>query len=222
MRNIEIIEEVEKRSPDRVSPEGFADTQLLISLLGVLVFPHEKASEFLGHLTSRYPKIEDIVTVQFFRLKGRRFHRSDPDWDESYVRNFPVRELPHYLRNGIAHFNVLPIANGKLFGGVRVWNRNPEGLITFVGDVAFERFRPFAKYVLQGLSSDDAPYRIENPEDPLDELAREEAPADIRPPRLNRDHWVEWLEIHGNDAQSAKTALDRHMVAEIRRRRSAC
>lgn len=37
LRNIEIIENVEAKSSDPLSPEGFAATQLLISLLGVLV-----------------------------------------------------------------------------------------------------------------------------------------------------------------------------------------
>jgi hypothetical protein len=165
LRNIEIIESVEAKSSDPFSPEGFADTQLLISLLGVLVFPHEKASDFLGHLVGKYSRTEEIVTVQFFRRNGRCRFRTDQDWDETYIREFPVGELPRYLRNSISHFNVLPIANGKLFGGVRVWNRDDEGLITFVGDVSFESFRPFAKHILQGLSSRDAPFEIKNPED---------------------------------------------------------
>lgn len=103
---------------------------------------------------------------------------------------------------------------------MRVWNRTPEGLITFVGDVSFESFGRFAKHILQGLSSRDAPFEIKNPEDPLDELAREPAQARRRgPPKLNHDLWARWLESHGNNFQAAKIALDRHMAAEIRKRR---
>jgi hypothetical protein len=192
---------------------------LLISLLGVLVFPHEKASEFLGHLVSEYGRREEVVTVQFFRKDGRRHFRKDQDWNENYVREFPRRQLPKFLRHSISHFNILPIANGERFGGVRVWNRNEEDLITFVGDVSFESFRPFAKHILQGLSSGYAQFEIKNPEDPLDELERE--PAQARPkrrsPRLNDDHWAGWLELHGNDFYAAKTALDRHMARKRRR-----
>jgi HEPN pEK499 p136 len=210
-----IIESVEAKSSDPRSPEGFADTQLLISPLGVLVFPHEKASEFLGHLVRQYGRTEEIVTVQFFRRNGRSYFRTDQDWDDTYVREFPVEELPQYLRNSISHFNILPIANGKLFGGVRVWNRNFEGLITFVGDVSFKSFRPFAKHILQGLSSSLAPFEIKNPEDPLDELAREPAQDLPRgPPKLNHDLWARWLELHENDFEATKTALDRYMAAE--------
>jgi hypothetical protein len=118
LRNIEIIESVEAKSSDPLSPEGFADTQLLISLLGVLVFPHEKASDFLEHVVRQYSRTGEIVTVQFFRRNGRCHSRTDQDWDETYVREFPVEQLPRYLRNSISHFNVLPIANGKSASGI--------------------------------------------------------------------------------------------------------
>jgi hypothetical protein len=201
---------------------GFTDTQLLISLLGVLVFPHEKASEFLGHLVSEYGRREEVVTVRFFREKnGQRHFRKDQDWDENYVREFPHRQLPKFLRHSISHFNILPIADGERFDGVRVWNRNEENLITFVGDVSFESFRPFAKHILRGLSSGYAEFEIKNPEDPLDELAREAShvrPKKNKPPKLSHDLWARWLETHENDPRAAKIALDHHMTAEIRKR----
>jgi len=224
LRNNEIIERIEARSSDPLNPDGFADTQLLISLLGVLVFPQEKAERFLGTLTRSYPAVEDIITVQFFRKGTRRYFRTDPGWDEAYVREFPMDKLPRYLRNSISHFNVLPLAKDgpsgqKLFGGIRIWNRNDEGRITFVGDMTFERFRPFAKYILRELSQEYAGHELNDPDDPLDELAREEASTTAKgPPRLNHDIWAKWLEAHGNDFDAAKIALDRHLVAEARRR----
>jgi hypothetical protein len=81
LRNIEIIENAEAKSSGPLSPEGFGATQLLISLLGVLVFPHEKPSDFLGHLTRQYGRTEEIVSVQFFRRNGRGYFRTDQDWN---------------------------------------------------------------------------------------------------------------------------------------------
>jgi hypothetical protein len=89
-----------------------------------------------------------------------------------------------------------------------------------VGDVSFEPFRRFAKHILQGLSSRDTPFEIKNPEDPLAELAREPAQARPKgPPKLNHDLWARWLELHENDLETAKIALDQHMAAEIRKGR---
>jgi len=136
----------------------------------------------------------------------------------SATREFRVGELPQYLRNSISHFNILPIANGKRFGGVRAWNQTPEGLITFVGDVSFKSFRPFAKHILQGLSSGYAPFEIQDPEDPLAELERAQA-RPRGPPKLSHDLWARWLKLHESDFEAAKNALDGHMAAEIRKGR---
>jgi hypothetical protein len=111
LANNELIEEIEHHSADPRNPDAFADTQLLISLLGVLVFPHEKASDLLGHLVETYPDVEEIVTIRFFVKGGTPFCQSDEGW-EGAIRTFPKKDLPRYLRNSIAHFNILPIADG--------------------------------------------------------------------------------------------------------------
>ena len=57
-----------------------------------------------------------------------------------------LKNLPRLLRNSIAHFNIRPIGVDGRFGGIRIWNRNPKGQITFVADLDFDAFRPLAEH----------------------------------------------------------------------------
>lgn len=41
----------------------FADTQLLISLVGVLVFPHEQPPDALGNLMRSYAPLKNVLNV---------------------------------------------------------------------------------------------------------------------------------------------------------------
>jgi hypothetical protein len=46
----------------------YPDTQLLISLLGVLVFPHERTPGALGRLLKNYGALSNVVTIEYPKL----------------------------------------------------------------------------------------------------------------------------------------------------------
>lgn len=52
-------------SPEANEPP-YADTQLLISLLSILIFPHERTPEALGELLDSYDgPIDDVIRVRY-------------------------------------------------------------------------------------------------------------------------------------------------------------
>src|SRR5712672_701688 len=66
LQNLDLIEAMAPAwgSADQDDPP-FADTQLLISLLGVLIFPHEQAPEALGRLMRGYEPLNQVLTVLY-------------------------------------------------------------------------------------------------------------------------------------------------------------
>jgi HEPN pEK499 p136 len=88
--------------------EVYETTQLINSMLGLLVFPRE---EFVNR----------IPRTPFPELKRA-------GWPEPKVRSgFPqvqdLQELVRYLRNAIAHFNLEFLVDaGHQINGLRVWN----------------------------------------------------------------------------------------------------
>jgi hypothetical protein len=139
------LETIEKLAPKWGSPEQdrppYADTQLLISLLGVLVFPHERAPGALGNLLRGYKPLDSVVTVRYSRHGPKKIEITDPDGDAVIIDPTRLNKLPALLRNSIAHFNMLPIDIGGRFAGVRIWNRDNDGIITFVADIDFDHMR---------------------------------------------------------------------------------
>jgi hypothetical protein len=147
------LEAIEKLAPKWGSPEQdrppFADTQLLISLLGVLVFPHERAPGALGNLLRGYKPLDSVLTVRYSRHGPKKIEITDPDGDAVIIDPTRLNKLPALLRNSIAHFNLLPIDIGGRFAGVRIWNRDNDGIITFVADIDFDHMRKLADHVLR-------------------------------------------------------------------------
>jgi hypothetical protein len=148
---------IEARAPEWGSAAQneppFADTQLLISLLGVLIFPHEQAPEALGDLLRDYKSLGRVVKVIYTVHEGGRVELTDADGEPVLIDPAVITNLPALLRNSVAHFNVLPIDNGGRFGGIRVWNRSdkPDRLITFVADIDFDELRLLARHVLAAM-----------------------------------------------------------------------
>jgi hypothetical protein len=105
--NLELVEKQAARSPRH---DAFEVTQLVNSMLGLLVFPQQRWFDRiprtpLPHLIAKgWPSI----TV----------HGAVPDDD--------LRGLSRYLRNAIAHCNVefLPDDSGHI-AGLRIWNLPP-------------------------------------------------------------------------------------------------
>jgi len=70
--NLDLIEAhaPEWGSPSQREPP-YADTQLLISLLGVLIFPHEKAPFALGNLLRDYEPLDRVLKIRH-SLHGKK------------------------------------------------------------------------------------------------------------------------------------------------------
>jgi hypothetical protein len=141
----------DQKSPDR-DREPFTDTQLLISTLGFLVFPHERAPDALGQLLKKYDqkfKLSDMMTVIYPANDGQPIEIADEDGSPHRIDPGKIESLPRLLRNSIAHFNIRPTSTGDgRFSGVRVWNTDPHGIITLVADLKFDQLRRLADFAV--------------------------------------------------------------------------
>ncbi len=230
-RILKNLDHVEKHAPSLSAAHDtppYADTQLLISLLGVIVFPHERSAEALGTLLSEYGRLDQILTIQHPKnaRNGNLIELSGPDGQAERVDPSSIANLPRLLRHSIAHFNVLPLEQDGRFCGIRVWNVNDQDVITFVADIDFDAFRPLAKRVLTELA-DPSRYdlKLADPEDPLKVLKREatEQGSETKPkakvPKLIDNVWTGLLEACGGDEEIARnemTAVLKRRTAELK------
>ncbi|WP_027177116.1 HEPN family nuclease [Desulfovibrio aminophilus] len=110
-KNLETIDRLRD-----LGEEVYETTQLINSMLGLLVFPRE---EF----------VDRIPQIPFADL-------ARAGWPTPNVRNrFPqardLRQLIRYLRNAIAHFNLEFLSDGEhQISGLRVWNTRPGSRVT--------------------------------------------------------------------------------------------
>ncbi len=175
LENLEFVEANappwEAGSPGSVVPP-FADTQLLISLLGILIFPHERAPGAFGELLNGYEASLDHIIEVKYSAEGSNYVSLDAsNGPAEIVDAQSLKDLPRLLRNSIAHFNIRPLDVDGRFGGIRIWNRDKKGEITFVADLDFDAFRPLARYILHSLHDREG-LPLDDPPDPLDELAK--------------------------------------------------
>ena len=151
----------------------YADTQLLISMLGILIFPHERTPNALGELLDGYDEpFDDIIQVRYSAEVKGRVSLTGADGPPETIDARSLKNLPKLLRNSIAHFNIRPLDVDGRFGGIRVWNRNMRGEITFVADLNFDAFRPLARHILYSLHDREG-LELVDPPDPLDELNKQ-------------------------------------------------
>ena len=191
-----------------------------MSLLGVLVFPHEKAPNVLGEIIRGYEPLHRVLRVVYSRRNDNMIEITDSEGEAKFVDPKRLSELPALLRNSVAHFNILPIVKEGRFGGIRIWNRDPNKQITFIADVDFDEMRPLARHVLTVLREQQRDLNLRDPDDPMVEIEaqhHERMVPPIRPPRLSHDIWKRLLEGHNGDALKAKTTLDRLMKREADR-----
>jgi hypothetical protein len=71
------------------------------------------ASARLGH-----PDLGEIVTVKYSAAGPQKASLTNEAGELETVDATQLDQLPRLLRNGIAHFNVLPLAEGHRFGGI--------------------------------------------------------------------------------------------------------
>jgi len=110
-RNLEFIEK--EVSIDSTKPEVYEVTQLVNSLLGLIVFPRE---EYM----SRLPETPLAELVD----QGWAVPRVVGDYPQVNT----LRELIDYIRHAISHFNIEFITNAEReITGIVLWNRKYRG-----------------------------------------------------------------------------------------------
>jgi hypothetical protein len=221
LHNLDLIDSLAPKwgSPEQDDPP-FSDTQLLMSLLGVLVFPHEKAPGALGGIMRGYTPIHRVLNVVYSRHGDERIEMTGSDGEAVMVDPSRLSNLPRLLRNSLAHFNILPINKEGRFAGIRIWNRDGDEQITFVADVDFDEMRALARHVLGVLREQQLDLNLQDPEDPMAEVEAKRGEvrgASPKVPRLNRDIWDRLLDAHRGDAGKAKATLDRLVKREADR-----
>ena len=113
-KNLETLRQLKQSQPDA---EIYEVTQLINSMLGLLVFPKERDVKF--------------PSIGFKKLEASGWVIPKPEIGNQ-VRN--LSEFIRYLRNAIAHCNLEFLSNdGSEIIGLRVWNkdRNNNGNITW-------------------------------------------------------------------------------------------
>jgi hypothetical protein len=191
-----------------------------MSLLGVLVFPHEKAPAALGEIMRGYKPLHRVLNVVYSRHGTERIEMTGLEGEAVMVDPTRLSNLPSLLRNSLAHFNILPISKEGRFVGIRIWNRDWNEQITFVADVDFDEMRSLARHVLNVLREQQSDLNLRDPEDPMAEVEAQRGELMVpspKMPRLNRDIWKRLLDAHGGDAGKTKTTLDRLVKREADR-----
>jgi hypothetical protein len=226
-RVLQNLDDIDARAPEwdpdspRRNDPPYSDTQLLISTLGFLVFPHERTPGALGELLKQYEKqfkLADVITILHPKA-GEAVHIAGGNDEDVAVDPGSIANLPRLLRNSIAHFNVRPIDVEGRFGGIRIWNENLEGDINLIADIHFDQLRHLARFILMAFAEGDGIQDIHDPPDPIDWLL---IPKEVKMPKLpkiNRDHWESALAAFGGDSSAAKTWIDRTISAGLRRLR---
>jgi hypothetical protein len=103
-KNLEYIEKAHATDP---SAEVYEVTQLINSLLGLIVFPKE---QYFLHIPET--PLEDLAA------KGWKI----PDVKGNFSKIKNLRQLMQYMRNAVAHSNLEFISDGHKLTGIRLWN----------------------------------------------------------------------------------------------------
>lgn len=121
-RNLRAIESLQAEGAD-----VFEATQLINSMLGLLVFPRE---EFVA----RIPRIP----LSALEAEGWPV----PTMRPGFAAAADLAELVRYLRNAISHFNIEFIGDGQgQIRTVRLWNKDRAGTKTWEADLGLRELR---------------------------------------------------------------------------------
>lgn len=140
-RNLRAIERLRDKGD-----EVYEVTQLVNSMLGLLVFPRE---EF----------VEQIPRTPLNELKTSGW--PIPRVSEGFPPAADLRELVRYLRNAIAHFNIQFIGDGmNEIRILKVWNTNPRTQEkTWEAEVGIDELRGISERFVDLLLADGRPTR---------------------------------------------------------------
>lgn len=111
------------RTAAKAGQEAYEVTQLINSMLGLLVFPQQEFHEKIPET-----KLSDLEKA------GWPIPRVLGDYPQ--VAN--LKELARYLRNGIAHFNLRFTETGGHVDGLIIWNVPPGGKKNWEAELKIE------------------------------------------------------------------------------------
>lgn len=114
MRTRKNLEFIEKHQAD--GEDVFEVTQLVNSMLGLLVFPEQ-------HYFSRIPEIplSELEQNGWPKISVTKDIQLSPDFHPCHT----LKDLIRYLRNAISHFNLRFLTgSNEEITGLRVWNIN--------------------------------------------------------------------------------------------------
>jgi HEPN pEK499 p136 len=140
------------------------DTSLVSFLLAVFVLPHERSDEdrYMAELLKSYPphweKVVEIVRHKKLPVSASGQGDEPPS---------SLEELPRYLRNAVAHFNIRPESgDGQTLTHLLIWNKLIQGpnrgKINFVARVNVAELSILANHVLKQLAITNVADRYED------------------------------------------------------------
>jgi hypothetical protein len=137
LHNLRLIREIQTMEPER---EAYEVTQLINSMLGLLVFPKER------YLNDIPPKTLDELKREGWPI---------PDVRPGYTQAQSLRDFLRLMRNAIAHFNVefLPDQKNEI-NGVRIWNKS-NGTKTWEVELSLEQIEAIALRFIALLTGED-------------------------------------------------------------------
>ncbi len=130
--NLNVLRDIQKNMSDKYTV--FEVTQLINSMLGLLVFPQQTY-------------INKIPQIPLNELKNQGWPIPKVEGDYPQVKD--LRELIRYLRNAIAHCNLefLSDERGEI-KGLKVWNKST-GKTTWKAELTIENIEKFTDKFIQ-------------------------------------------------------------------------
>ena len=171
-RTTQLLEKIEPKAKE----EGLEITLLLNCLLGMVVTALEnvdrckkgvfnkklhseelkplipkkivsiKKSELIDKYADRVSKLELLKSYQKVEFGIPEFRIKTQPKKEIYDKD--LRWLLTKIRNGVAHQNIMPINQGDNWEGIRIWNKDNNGLKNFAIEFKISELREFTKYVV--------------------------------------------------------------------------
>ena len=133
--DIKFIERTKDNVKEFDKPNSF--THLINSLVGLIFIPNEFYKkgrrtykiDFLNRFISEYPtlvtifsKQETLTNEQGIQFQQRKFFYKNKNGIHKTIDNTTVGDLVRLFRNGIAHSNITPVAEGDYWKGIIVKN----------------------------------------------------------------------------------------------------
>lgn len=113
--NLDTIEQGAKSEPDKY----FEVTQLINSVIGLLMFPKEAVYDMIPQ-----KKLSELKEVKLPKVLYGRLPEDN------------LQSLIRYMRNGFAHYNVQFESVDNQISGLYIWNKKPSGKIDWVAYIS--------------------------------------------------------------------------------------